>query len=973
MRRGLSIFLALFILCSAGAATTAGAADSPKIDSRLAAWLDSHPDQETVKAWVYFRDKGFGADALDEALEARRAELGQRTLARRAKVRDGSLVDERDLPLHPAYRGAVLAFGPKHRADSRLLNAISVEASREQLGRIANFDFVTGIDKVVGFTRREITPGEPPAASGMDGSRALDYGSSFSQLNQINVPPLHDMGLSGAGVIVCMLDTGFYKTHEAFAGLTVLDEWDFINDDSNTQNEGSDPSSQHNHGTYTWSTLGGLTPGTLYGPAYGASFLLAKTEDTSQEVPIEEDWFVEGLEWAELNGADVVSSSLGYDDWYVFADMDGQTCVTTIAANWVVAQGVVLVNAMGNNGQYAGALIAPSDSEGVISCGAVSSSGSLASFSSSGPTYDGRTKPDVCAMGVSTYCASPYGSTSYTAVDGTSLSTPLVGGVAALILEAHPGWTPAEVQLALRQTASQSATPDNNYGWGIADAQAAVLSAGYGQVEGVVRNTALEPLAAQVVVLENSFTADTDPGDGSYSILVDPDTDQTLQVTSFGYLPQQQVVNVPADGSATVDFTLVAAATGTVQGMVTDSGGSPLAGVEVSVPGTPVSPVTTSGTGAYTLTIPGGDSYDLRYALAGYAVHHESGVAVTEGGVTTVDVSLADWPSILIWEPDPTPSSGAAMQSALSALGWDSILVTDLLQHGSDLSGYQAIFVLVGIYSNNYTFSSGSAEETSLVAYLGGGGNLYLEGGDVWNFDSNPATLRGYFNTIDEGDGSADLSTVTGAAGTFTGGMSFSYGGENSWIDRLGATAPAYELLVNTTVGYGCAIAHPAGTYNTIAASFEFGGLADGSSPSTKQELMAGYLDFFGLDLPQQQTIGAALDCLPMMGVLPFVSQFTAQLSNMSAENRQAAGRIDLTVAGGASYGSWRAGWTNLAAGEQFSSAWNQNFPALGSLVGINTFTLTAVDVTPAPYNQPPYAPSGDSAVDGCTVAAAAP
>jgi len=970
-RRSLLIFTLLLLFVTAGA-MAASMPDGSKIDARLSQWLEAAPDRDIIHVWVYFSDKGIGEDRLEQALTAREVELGRRTLDRRAKVRDGRLVDRRDLPVNPDYRQQVLNLGLSQRAESRVLNAISIEARRNQLAEIAALDCVSGISRVAGYTRREIAPAPEPTRT-TDGSRALNYGSSFDQLDQIKVTDLHDMGFSGAGVIVCMLDTGFYKDHEAFAGLTVLAEWDFINDDGNTQNEGSDPSSQHNHGTYTWSTLGGLKDGTLYGPAYGASFLLGKTEDTSQEVPIEEDWWVEGIEWAELNGADVVSSSLGYTDWYTYADMDGQTCVTTIAANWAVAQGVVVVNAMGNSGQYAGAIIAPADSEGVISCGAVNSSGSLASFSSSGPTYDGRTKPDVCAMGVSTYCASSSGSSSYTAVDGTSLSTPLVGGVAALLVEAHPSWTPAEVQLAMRQTASQSATPDNNYGWGIVDAQAAALSAGYGHVDGLVRNSALDPLAAQLSVLENSFSADTDPLDGSYSILVEPSINQTVQVSSFGYVSQQQVVNVPADGTTVVDFTLVAAATGTVQGTVTDDGGLPLSGVEVSVPGTPATPVFTNGSGAYSLTLPGGASYDLRFALTGYSVHTETGVAVSEGGVTILDVSLPGWPSILIWEPDPTPSTGTAMQTALTALGHDSVLVTDLFQYGTDLSGYQAIFVAVGIFSSNYSFSSGSAEETALVGYLGGGGNLYMEGGDVWNFDSNPATLRGYFNFVDEGDGSADLSTVTGVAGTFSAGMSFTYGGENSWIDRLGATAPAYELLQNTALGYGCAVAHPAGSYNTIAASFEFGGLVDGASPSTKQELMTGMLDFFGFSAPPQVTLGASLQCQPALGQLPFVSQFTVEMTNLTAENRRAAGRIDLAVAGGAFYGNWRAGWTNLSPGELSSNLWNQNFPALGSLVGQNVFTLSVEDVTPAPYNQPPFAPSGDTAGGGCTVTALAP
>jgi len=972
MYRRSTLLIALLLFFVTITATASPAPESLKIDARLAHWLADNPDTETVNAWVFFTDKGLGVTDLDEALDARAVELGQRTLDRRAKVRSGKLVDERDLPVHPTYRESVLALGVKHRADSRLLNAISVTATRGQLERIAVLEPVSHIARVAGFKRRGIEPAAPPQRTAQD-SRALDYGSSFDQLDQINVTDLHDMGFSGAGVIVCMLDTGFFKDHEAFAGLTVLDEWDFINDDGNTQNEGSDPSSQHNHGTYTWSTLGGLKDGTLYGPAYGASFLLGKTEDTSQEVPIEEDWFVEGLEWAELNGADVISSSLGYTDWYTYADMDGQTCITTIAANWAVAQGVVVVNAMGNNGQYAGALIAPSDSEGVISCGAVSSSGSLASFSSSGPTYDGRTKPDVCARGVSTYCASPYGATSYTAVDGTSLSTPLVGGVAALLVEAHPTWTPGDIQLAMRQTASQSATPDNNYGWGIVDAQAAALSAGYGHVDGVVQDPSLNPLDAHITVLENSFFADTDPGDGSYLIIVEPDTNQTLEVTSFGHISQQQVVNVPADTTITVDFTLVAAATGMVQGTVIDDGGSPLPGVQVSVPGTPVIPVFTNGSGAYSLTLPGGAAYDLRFALAGYAVHTETGVSVTEGGVTTLDVSLPDWPSILIWEADPTPISGAAMQTALTGLGWDSVLVTDLFEHGTDLGGYQAIFVNVGIYSSNYTFSSGSAEETALVSYIDGGGNLYLEGGDVWNFDSNPATLRPYFNHLDEGDGTSDLSTVAGVAGTFAAGMSFSYGGENNWIDELGAAAPAYELLMNPTVGYGCTIAHPAGSYNTIAASFEFGGLADGASPSTKQELMAGYLDFFGMAQQPPGTIDATLTCLPAMGILPFSSQFTVQMENQTAENRRAAGQIDVTLANGSSYSNWRGGYTTLTPGEVFSIDWNQSFPAVGGLVGGNTFTLQAEDVTPAPYNQPPYAPSGDTAANDCLVIAIAP
>jgi serine protease AprX len=253
-----------------------------------------------------------------------------------------------------------------------------------------------------------------------------------------------------------------------------LAEYDFIFNDYQTANEANDVSSQWDHGTYTWSTLGGAKTGTLYGPAFGASFVLAKTEDVRSETQVEEDNWAEAVEWADSLGADVISSSLGYSDWYTYASFDGHTAVTTIAANLATAYGIVVCNAMGNEGPNPGTLIAPADAYEIISCGAVGSSGTIAGFSSRGPTYDGRMKPEVCAQGVSTYCASSWGVTSYTNVSGTSLSTPLIGGCAAVLLSARPNLTPQQVRLAFMQTASKAANPDNTYGWGILNLAAAL-------------------------------------------------------------------------------------------------------------------------------------------------------------------------------------------------------------------------------------------------------------------------------------------------------------------------------------------------------------------------------------------------------------------------------------------------------------------------------------------------------------------
>ncbi len=120
-------------------------------------------------------------------------------------------------------------------------------------------------------------------------------------------------------------------------------------------------------------------------------------------------------------------------------------------------------------------------------------------------------------------------------------------------------------------------------------------------------------------------------------------------------------------------------------------------------------------------------------------------------------------------------------------------------------------------------------------------------------------------------------------------------------------------------------------------------------------------------------TVEVAIGCTPDSGVLPFATQMAVSLSNLTTENRRAAGRIDMVIGNGSSYTNWRAGWTNLSSGEVYSNMWTQNLPGLASMVGNNVFTLTGVDVTPAPYNQPPFAPSGDTHTDACTVVATAP
>ncbi|NQV13899.1 S8 family serine peptidase, partial [bacterium] len=173
-------------------------------------------------------------------------------------------------------------------------------------------------------------------------------------------------------------------------------------------------------------------------------------------------------------------------DWYTYADLDGETAVTTNGVDLAVSMGLVCVTAAGNEGNddwyY---IIAPADADSVISVGAVDSLNNIASFSSHGPTYDGRIKPEVLAQGVATFAAGTASPESFIYGNGTSLSTPLVAGAAVLILEAHPNWTPMMVRESLMMTADENSSPNNTRGFGLIDVMAAI-NYDFGVVQGDV-------------------------------------------------------------------------------------------------------------------------------------------------------------------------------------------------------------------------------------------------------------------------------------------------------------------------------------------------------------------------------------------------------------------------------------------------------------------------------------------------------
>jgi hypothetical protein len=442
--------------------------------SKYTGYGASRIESETGRYWVFFIDKSGADQLLKTSLQRSKLPLSDRSIRRRVMRAHRQDVTIHDLPVATRYVQMIGDAGIEVRTVSRLLNAVSVSADMNQLEWLDRQDFVREIKPVLLF-KRKLQPPEPKPDTlsfAPTGTWLLDYGPSEGQLDQIRVIPLHEEGYSGAGVWIGVFDTGFWTDHEAFNSMNIHATYDFINNDPDVSDNDSQ---QEGHGTSVLGAVGGAAPGHLYGPAYGATFILAKTEDVTQEVQQEEDYYIAALEWADSIGCDIVTSSLGYSDWYTFEDMDGNTAPITVACDLAAAAGITVNTSAGNERTGFGHITAPADGDSVIAVGAVTPNGFYASFSSPGPTFDGQIKPDICARGTGVTSVTLSG--GYTNnFSGTSASAPLSAGAIALLLEMHPDWGPMDVRSVLWATGQHldgETYPNNDYGYGLIDAAAA--------------------------------------------------------------------------------------------------------------------------------------------------------------------------------------------------------------------------------------------------------------------------------------------------------------------------------------------------------------------------------------------------------------------------------------------------------------------------------------------------------------------
>lgn len=451
-----------------------------------------------TKYLIYFKDKGDvqqlknDVKVIEEILNS----FSEETIIRRAKVMGDDIITEADLPVNKKYIEVLQKNDVKIVRVLKWFNAVSAFLNDKQIDLVNDLGFVSRIDRVRKL--KVIDPVEKNDKSLLrkqtsNTNNKYDYGYSLTQMELSEVLELHNLDINGEGVIIGLIDAGF-KTSDisALEQTTVIDRYDFIQNDNVTENESGEIIGQDNHGTAVFSVCGGFEDGELIGPAFGAGFLLAKTENVAYERNVEEDNFAAACEWMESKGANIVSSSLGYSEFdfgensYTYSDMDGKTAVTTKAYNKLFDLGVITIASAGNEGNKSWKYIAsPGDAPGCITVGSVTSQNVASAFSSFGPASDGRLKPEISAMGSSVYLMGSSG--KYAFASGTSFSTPIVAGITGQLVSVFPHITNGQVRHIIMNSGDHPGQHDLQKGYGLLSAKRVIEHPNLENLSGIFR------------------------------------------------------------------------------------------------------------------------------------------------------------------------------------------------------------------------------------------------------------------------------------------------------------------------------------------------------------------------------------------------------------------------------------------------------------------------------------------------------
>ena len=419
--------------------------------------------------WVGFSDKKGTWFSLSSPWDY----LSERAIQRR--IRQNIIIDSLDLPVNQNYIDEVVKIGASFIHASKWLNGITVKAETDSFAvKVSKLPFVMEFQLTKGQAKKSAVQKFNDTSGHIDFHIDKSfYGLSVSQTSILNGQFLHNQNYLGQGMQIAVLDGGFYHADRypamdsLWANNQILGTKDFV-----------DPTvdffKTHYHGMSVLSCIGGNVPGKLIGTAPKASYWLIRSEDTGSEFLIEEDNWVAAAEFADSAGVDIINSSLGYTEFddpqmnHTYYDLDGKTTRVTRGANIAASRGILVFSSAGNQGnkpwKY---LVAPSDGDKVTGVGAVNKDSIPAGFTSLGPAFGGKTKPNVTALGWNTYLQKSDGSFGY--LSGTSFSSPVMAGMAACLWQSQPHATAEQIKSAIEMTAHLYGNPNDLMGFGIPD------------------------------------------------------------------------------------------------------------------------------------------------------------------------------------------------------------------------------------------------------------------------------------------------------------------------------------------------------------------------------------------------------------------------------------------------------------------------------------------------------------------------
>lgn len=405
--------------------------------------------------WVFFTDKNNTTFDPYQYFDAKAIE--------RYQLNNLNLYDISNYPVNQQYKDQVNTITEGYVGESRWFNALAVMATENEIEIVKTLPFVAGTQLIC----TEAVLAQAPKQS--TETALTTYDARMNQIALMQGEKFQQKNINGKGVRIAVFDGGFpgVDTHPAFKHLRdnhqIIKTWNFANNKENVYD-------YNQHGRMVLSCIAGImNDTTMLGLAPAAEFLLARTE-VEAEKKKEEVWWVEALEWADQNGAHIVSSSLGYGkDLHNLKDMDGKTSIVAKGASTAASKGILVCTAMGNEGGDNSwkVLVTPADADNVLSVGAVSSLEKLEVYSSFGPTADGRRKPNVVACGHD-MVADIKGNYKY--YQGTSFATPLVSGFAACVKQMHPDWSVVQLIEEIEKSGNHYPYYDYAFGYGVPQA-----------------------------------------------------------------------------------------------------------------------------------------------------------------------------------------------------------------------------------------------------------------------------------------------------------------------------------------------------------------------------------------------------------------------------------------------------------------------------------------------------------------------